>query len=63
MTTEEFKRIISRLQPRLQRVAERIVGDPDSCDKLKNFSENSLSFLYNTKKVVFLHRKQIMNLL
>ena len=33
MTTEEFKRDILRLQPRLQRIAERIVGDPDSCDK------------------------------
>ena len=30
MTAEEFKRDILRLQPRLQRVAERIVGDPDS---------------------------------
>ncbi|MBO7082404.1 MAG: RNA polymerase sigma factor [Bacteroidales bacterium] len=30
MTTEEFKRNILRLQPRLQRTAEGIVGDPDS---------------------------------
>ena len=30
MTTEEFKRDILRLQPRLQRTAESIVGDPDS---------------------------------
>lgn len=30
MTTEEFKRDILRLQPWLQRIAERIVGDPDS---------------------------------
>lgn len=30
MTTEEFKRDILRLQPGLQRIAERIVGDPDS---------------------------------
>ena len=30
MTTEEFKRNILRLQPRLQRTAENIVGDPDS---------------------------------
>ena len=30
MTTEDFKRDILRLQPRLQRVAERIVGNPDS---------------------------------
>ena len=30
MTTEEFKRDILRLQPRLQRTAEHIVGDPDS---------------------------------
>ena len=30
MTTEEFKRDILRLQPRMQRTAERIVGDPDS---------------------------------
>ena len=30
MTTEEFKRNILRLQPRLQRTAECIVGDPDS---------------------------------
>ena len=30
MTDEEFKRNIMRLQPRLQRIAERIVGDPDS---------------------------------
>ena len=30
MTTEEFKRNILQLQPRLQRTAESIVGDPDS---------------------------------
>ena len=30
MTTEEFKRDILRLQPRLQRIAECIVGDPDN---------------------------------
>lgn len=30
MTTEEFKRNILRLQPRLQRTAESIVGDPDN---------------------------------
>lgn len=30
MTTEEFKRDILRLQPRLQRIAEHIIGDPDS---------------------------------
>ena len=30
MTTEEFKRDILRLQPRLQRNAECIVGDPDN---------------------------------
>ena len=30
MTTEEFKRGILKLQPRLQRTAEGIVGDPDS---------------------------------
>lgn len=30
MTTEEFKRNILRLQPRLQRTAEHIVGDPDN---------------------------------
>ena len=30
MTTEEFKYDILRLQPRLQRTAECIVGDPDS---------------------------------
>ncbi len=30
MTLEEFKRDILRLQPRLQRTAELIVGDPDS---------------------------------
>ena len=30
MTTEEFKRDILRLQVRLQRTAESIVGDPDS---------------------------------
>ena len=30
MTTEEFKRIILKMQPRLQRMAECIVGDPDS---------------------------------
>ncbi len=30
MTTEEFKRDILRLQPRLQRTAESIIGDPDS---------------------------------
>ena len=30
MTTEEFKRDILKLQPRLQRTAECIVGDPDN---------------------------------
>jgi len=30
MTVEDFKRDILRLQPRLQRTAESIVGDPDS---------------------------------
>jgi len=30
MTTEEFKRSILKMQPRLQRMAEYIVGDPDS---------------------------------
>ena len=30
MTTEDFKRNIIKLQPRLQRTAEGIVGDPDS---------------------------------
>lgn len=30
MTTEDFKRNILRLQPRLQRTAESIVGDPDN---------------------------------
>ena len=30
MTTEEFKRDILRLQPRLQRTAESIIGDPDN---------------------------------
>ena len=30
MTTEEFKRDILRLQLRLQRTAESIVGDPDN---------------------------------
>ena len=30
MTTEEFKRNILKMQPRLQRMAEYIVGDPDS---------------------------------
>ncbi len=30
MTTENFKRDILLLQPRLQRIAERIIGDPDS---------------------------------
>ena len=29
MTTEEFKQKILRLQPRLQRTAENIVGEPD----------------------------------
>lgn len=32
MTTEEFKRDILRLQPRLQRTAEHIIGDPDSAE-------------------------------
>ena len=32
MTTEEFKRDILRLQPRLQRTAESILGDPDSAE-------------------------------
>lgn len=30
MTTEEFKRNILKMQPQLQRMAEYIVGDPDS---------------------------------
>lgn len=30
MTIEEFKRDILRLQPRLQRTAKNIIGDPDS---------------------------------
>ena len=30
MTTEDFKRVILRMQPRFQRIAEYIVGDPDS---------------------------------
>ena len=30
MTTEEFKRVILRMQPRFQRIAECIMGDPDS---------------------------------
>jgi RNA polymerase sigma-70 factor (ECF subfamily) len=30
MTTEEFKRNILKMQPRLQRMAEYIIGDPDS---------------------------------
>lgn len=30
MTTEEFKRDILKLQPRLQRMAESVIGDPDS---------------------------------
>jgi len=32
MTTEDFKRDILRLQPRLQRTAESILGDPDSAE-------------------------------
>jgi len=32
MTIEEFKRDILRLQPRLQRTAESILGDPDSAE-------------------------------
>lgn len=32
MTTEEFKRNILKLQPRLQRIAEHIIGDPDSAE-------------------------------
>lgn len=32
MTTEEFKRIILKLQPRLQRIAEHIIGDPDRAE-------------------------------
>lgn len=32
MTTEDFKRNILRLQPRLQRTAESIIGDPDSAE-------------------------------
>ena len=32
MTTEEFKRDILRLQPRLQRTAESILGDPNSAE-------------------------------
>ena len=32
MTTEEFKRHIQRLQPRLQQTAESIIGDADSAE-------------------------------
>ena len=32
MTIEEFKRDILRLQPRLQRTAESIIGNPDSAE-------------------------------
>ena len=32
MTTEEFKRNILKLQPRLQRIAEHIIGDPDRAE-------------------------------
>lgn len=32
MTTEDFKRDILRLQPRLQRTAESIIGDADSAE-------------------------------
>ena len=32
MTTEDFKRDILRLQPRLQRTAESILGNPDSAE-------------------------------
>lgn len=32
MTPEEFKRDILRLQPRLQRAAESIIGEPDSAE-------------------------------
>ena len=32
MTTDEFKQHILRLQPRLQRIAESIIGDPDSAE-------------------------------
>ena len=32
MTIEEFKRDILRLQPRLQRIAERIIGDGDMAE-------------------------------
>lgn len=39
MTTEDFKRDILRLQPWLQRIAEHIVSDHDSCDKLKIFKK------------------------
>lgn len=32
MTPEEFKRDILRMQPRLQRTAESIIGEPDSAE-------------------------------
>ena len=32
MTAEEFKRDVLRLQPRLQRTAEKIIGDADSAE-------------------------------
>ena len=32
MTTEEFKRDILQLQPRLQRIAEKIIGDADTAE-------------------------------
>ncbi len=32
MTPEEFKRDVLRLQPRLQRAAESIIGEPDSAE-------------------------------
>ena len=38
MTTEEFKRDILRLQPRMQRTAESIIGDADSPAKDRIFN-------------------------
>ena len=73
MTTEEFKRDILRLQPRLQRTAESIVGDADSaadavqeavitlweqCATIKSQDMEKLSLTIVKRRSIDLLRKQ-----
>jgi DNA-directed RNA polymerase specialized sigma24 family protein len=73
MTTEEFKRDILRLQPRLQRTAESIIGDADSaadavqeavitlweqCATIKSQDMEKLSLTIVKRRSIDLLRKQ-----